>query len=157
MSWTLIFVAQAALVLSVGSSGAQETPPPQDSPFVGAEACQACHEAIHTAWSATSHAKALLRLGPSDRESGECIRCHVTGSPEQIAAEGANPRLPGVQCEACHGAGRAHVDAAEAGTTPAGQITKTPNEQACTRCHNKESPHYSPFFYAAMRSLVHRT
>jgi len=150
MNSKLVLAVMAAVIILLGAAIAQ------DSPYVGADACKTCHEAIHGAWSGTAHARALLRLSAQDRESGQCIGCHVTGSPEQIAAEGANPSLPGVQCEACHGPGRKHAETAAAGTPQAGTVARTPDAKACTRCHNDKSPHYSPFFYAAMKSLVHR-
>ena len=129
---------------------------PQASSFTGADACKECHADYYQAWSDTKHARAINRLGQSEREGGQCIRCHVTGTPEMIAAEGAKPSFPGVQCEACHGAGRAHVDSAKAGAAAKGAIAKKPDEAACTRCHTPESPHYKPFFYSALLSLVHR-
>jgi hypothetical protein len=61
-----------------------------------------------------------------------------------------------VQCEACHGRGRAHSESARAGAVEAGTIVKAPPEKTCLRCHNEQSPHYSAFFYAAMKGLVHR-
>jgi len=157
MKWTRVF-ATLACVAALGAVGiARAAPAPrQESPYVGADACKDCHAAIHESWAATAHARALLRLSATDQAGGQCIRCHVTGSPEQIAGEGASPSFPGVQCEACHGAGRAHAAAAAAGTPQASRLVKTPAEKACTRCHSEESPHYSPFFYAAMKGLVHR-
>ena len=158
MRWRLVIAAGTCIVVFGGAARAtQEAPaPPQDSPYVGAEACQECHADNYTAWHATKHASALNRLNAADRAGGQCIRCHATGSPEQLAAEGANPSLPGVQCEACHGAGRAHADAARAGTPQAGAIAKAPGEKNCLGCHNEQSPHYTPFFFSAMKGLVHR-
>jgi hypothetical protein len=132
------------------SSSSRQTPA-----FAGAEACKECHANVHEAWASTKHARALGRLGPADREGTACLRCHTTGTPEMIAAEGATPSLPGVQCEACHGPGRAHIDAAKAGN-PRSRITKTPGEDVCTRCHNPDSPHYKSFYYSALVGLVHR-
>ena len=40
--------------------------------------------------------------------------------------------------------------------TPAMSRTKPIDEQTCTACHNETSPHYKPFFYSAMKGLVHR-
>lgn len=125
-------------------------------PYVGAEVCRVCHEAQHAAWAATKHARALERLSGAERAGNRCIRCHVTDSPELVAAEGDRPGLPGVQCEACHGPGRAHAETARSGAVRPGAIVRTPSEQTCTRCHNSESPHYKPFFYGAMKGFVHR-
>lgn len=128
----------------------------QTSTFAGADACKECHATYHAAWASTKHARALARLGQADREGTQCLRCHTTGTAEMIAAEGATPSLPGVQCEACHGAGRAHVSAARAGGDAKAGIVKKPAEEVCTRCHNQDSPHYKPFYYAALIGLVHR-
>lgn len=155
MNGKLVLAVIGCVVALVGAVAAQEPAAPQASPFVGAEACKECHENYFAAWSDTKHSKSFNRLSTADREGGQCIRCHVTGTPEMIAAEGGKPSLPGVQCEACHGAGRAHVDGARAGTGK-GNITRKPDEKNCARCHNPNSPHYRPFFYAAMTGLVHR-
>jgi hypothetical protein len=53
--------------------------------YVGAEGCKSCHQAIYMSWSQTKHARALGRLTKDQKEGGECIRCHVTGTSEQIA------------------------------------------------------------------------
>ncbi len=146
------------------SSLAARQPSPSDNPnvlqvtaqdFVGADACKECHGPIHSAWSKTKHAKALDKLTGSNRLSGECIGCHVTGTREQIAADGDKPSLPHVQCEACHGPGRRHVEAARIGSV-ADAPTEKIEERTCTRCHNETSPHYKPFFFNAMKGLVHR-
>ena len=117
--------------------------------------CKECHAAYYDAWAATKHSKAIGKLGPADREGDKCIRCHVTGSPAMIKADGAKPRFPGVQCENCHGPGATHAQQAKAKAMVKGAIAKTPDEDACTKCHSSESPHYKPFVYAAMKGLVH--
>jgi hypothetical protein len=125
------------------------------SDYVGADACKDCHSQIFTAWSRTKHARALDKLTMPNRASGACIGCHVTGPAEAIRAEGAKPTHPNVQCEACHGPGRRHVEAANAGDAGDGR-TAPVDEATCTRCHNDTSPHYKPFYYPAMVGLVHR-
>lgn len=146
-----------ALVLGTGGLAAQEAAAPASAPpYVGAEACRSCHDALYKAWAGTKHARALERLATADRDGGRCIQCHVTGSPELIAAEGNRPSLPGVQCEACHGPGASHVEAARGGATTSGSVVRTPPEQTCLRCHNPQSPHYKPFLYGAMKAFVHR-
>ncbi len=123
--------------------------------YVGADACQDCHGEIFKAWSRTKHASALNKLPTTDRGSGKCIGCHVTGPADVILAEGAAPTHPNVQCEACHGPGRLHVAAALAGDASNARTVKI-EETSCTRCHNETSPHYKPFFYSAMVGLVHK-
>lgn len=124
------------------------------SQYAGAAACKDCHSAQYEAWEKTKHSKALGKLQAADRAGGKCIKCHVTGTPEQIAAEAHKPTFPNVQCEACHGAGQLHIDAAKTGDN----VTDRPKhtvEETCTRCHNETSPHYKPFYYQALVSLVH--
>lgn len=129
---------------------------PQDaSAFVGAEACRECHAAYNQAWSTTKHARALNQLSRADRTSGRCIRCHVTDTAEMMAAQNDSPKFPDVQCEACHGAGRPHVEAARAGNAAAAK-TRRISEQTCTRCHSTESPNYKTFIFNALKTLVHR-
>jgi cytochrome c554/c'-like protein len=119
--------------------------------YAGAEACKSCHQAIYSSWLQTKHARTLGRLSKDQRESGECIRCHVTGTPELIAREGASPSHPNVECEACHGPGSRH--AADA-TVRAG-IRKVPGAAACEACHNDKSPHFRGFVYAALAQFSH--
>ena len=122
--------------------------------YAGAAACKDCHPAQYEAWERTKHSRALGKLQPADRAGGKCIKCHVTGTPEQIAAEAGTPSFPNVQCEACHGAGQLHIDAAKTGDTVTDRPKRTV-EETCTQCHNETSPHYKPFFYKALVSLVH--
>jgi len=123
--------------------------------FVGAEACRDCHSAIYQAWSTTKHARALGKLSGGDRSSDQCVRCHVTDTVAMLTASNNSAKFPNVQCEACHGAGRTHVEAAKAGNASAAK-TAPANEEMCRRCHNLQSPHYRTFIYAAMVGLVHR-
>jgi len=153
---SLMVVTGVVIVLGVAARqpSAQVTTATAASAFVGASTCKECHEQVHIAWSKTKHAHALEKLGKPDREGGQCIKCHVTGTPEMIATEGTAPSLPGVQCESCHGAGRAHVDAARGGDASNARTVKI-DESTCVKCHNTTSPHYKPFFFAAMKGLVH--
>ncbi len=137
----------ASLALAFGASAAVAA---DDTPYAGAAKCGPCHQAIYQSWLATKHAKALSKLDAGQRKS-ECISCHVTGSPEMIAADGDKPTFPDVQCEACHGAAKAH---AQNPTVRTGLVAQ-PDEASCTRCHNEKSPHFRGFVYAAMKSFVH--
>jgi cytochrome c554/c'-like protein len=119
--------------------------------YVGAEGCKSCHQAIYTSWLQTKHARALGRLTKEQKEGGECIRCHVTGTSEQIAREGASPGHPNVQCEACHGPGSLHA----ADATVRTGIRKVPASSTCETCHNDKSPHFRGFVYAAMAGFSH--
>lgn len=152
---SLLAILSCSFALLIPVTAASTATPQQPNTYVGADACKECHANYYQVWSGTKHSRALGRLTGGDREGGKCIRCHVTGSPEMIAADGAKPTLPNVQCEACHGAGGKHVGQAKAKAIEKGAIAKTPDEDACTRCHNNTSTHYKPFFYAALKGLVH--
>jgi len=102
-----------------------------NSPYLGAEACAACHQPFAGQWRATRHSGAfgdLQRVGKS--KDPECVRCHTTG----YALEGGfysmttTPGLAGVQCEACHGPGNGHVEDL---SVPMRPIV----ESLCRACH----------------------
>lgn len=153
------FATRQPASVTLSATAPQATEPqviaPQvTSDYVGANACKDCHAQVFEAWSRTKHARALDKLQLADRAGGKCIGCHVTGSAETILAEGEKPTHPNVQCEACHGPGRRHAEAAIGGVSEV--RTAKIEEKSCTRCHNETSPHYKPFYYQAMVSLVHR-
>jgi len=132
--------------------------------YAGIKKCKMCHMKIYKGWQKTSHATAFDVLKPGEAteakqkagldvqkdytQDATCIGCHTTGPEHQ----------PGVQCEACHGAGKAYSSskimnrskwkaapekqcamAVEAG------LVKEPDEKNCTACHNEKSPTYEPF------------
>jgi hypothetical protein len=151
----LLFVATSSNTSTLVAAPASPGITQQNDGYVGADACKECHAPYVDAWTSTKHAKALNKLQPAEREGDTCIRCHVTGSAAMIKADGAKPRFPGVQCENCHGAGAVHIEQAKAKAMIKGAIVKTPDEDVCTRCHSSESPHYKPFVYVGMKTLVH--
>ena len=132
-------------------AGAQEPAPPAAPNYVGADACKSCHQAIYTSWSQTKHARTINRLSTDKKASGGCIRCHVTGSAEQIVREGGTPTYPNVQCESCHGPGSLHA----ADATVRTGIKKVPGAATCESCHNDKSPKFRGFVYAAMVGFAH--
>ncbi|MFA6169026.1 MAG: multiheme c-type cytochrome [Gemmatimonadaceae bacterium] len=154
----VVILVSVAARQPVAQSPAPAAPAPapvvDNADYVGADACKVCHEKHYEAWAATKHSRALSKLQASDREGGKCIKCHVTGSEAMITAQGATPSFPNVQCEGCHGAGAAHIEAAKTGDTVTARPKPT-TETSCTRCHNETSPHYKPFFYSAMKGLSH--
>ena len=70
----------------------------EDHAYVGAAKCKMCHKVQYASWAESSHAKALDHAkAATDKTYGDdCLQCHATNSKAE---------LPGVQCEACHGAG----------------------------------------------------
>ncbi len=131
----------------------QSTVPADTSGYVWDTGCKDCHEEIYAAWARTKHKTALNRLSRGDQEK-ECAGCHFTGSAKAVSVDGRTVN-GGVQCESCHGPGRAHAESAKGGGTPE-TYTKAPGESTCTECHNNESPHYRGFFYSAMKGFVHK-
>jgi len=113
------------------------------SPYVGEEVCGTCHLAEHKTWAASDHAMAyddLEAVGKSFDPA--CIQCHVVGfeRPGGFVDMRLTGHLLGVQCESCHGAGRAHV---EAGGKLALPNSGWKREDICAQCHTQ--PH-SPDF-----------
>jgi hypothetical protein len=145
MSAIRMWIALAWIVGVAAAASAQEGPQ-----YVGADGCKACHQDIYDVWANTKHAKTFNRLSASDKKT-DCVRCHVTGTAEQIVAEADVPKFPGAQCESCHGPGSLHA----ADPTVMTGISKKPSEAACTRCHNDKSPHYRGFMYSAMLGFSH--
>lgn len=107
--------------------------------YVGAAVCAGCHAAAAAAWQGSPHAQAwgaLQRAVASARP--DCVRCHSTGAlhPGGYDAAAA-PALTGVQCEACHGPGSAHVAAGGRGDAAYGRLPAS--QAACVACHTWES------------------
>jgi len=89
-----LWIALAVAVVVVVAFSAQA----QDHAYVGDAKCKMCHKVQHRSWEETKHSKATESAKNSaDREYvADCLGCHATNASEE---------LPGVQCEACHGAG----------------------------------------------------
>jgi len=132
--------------------------------YVGANKCKVCHMKIFKSWEQTKHAKAFEVLKPGAAaeakkaagldlqkdytQDSTCVSCHTTGTPQQA----------GIQCEACHGAGKqysstkimnktawkADPDKQCAMAVEAGLVRK-PTAEHCAACHNDKSPTYKPF------------
>jgi len=136
--------------------------------YVGAQKCKVCHMKIFKSWEQTPHAKAFEALKPNAAveakqkagldpqkdytQDATCVGCHTTGAPDR----------PGVQCEACHGAGKQYSSATIMNRTrwkaePEKQcamaveagLVRVPTEEHCTACHNEKSPTYKPFDFKA--------
>lgn len=137
-------------MVGVAPAGAQ-TPPPGAENYVWADACKACHAKYYDAWEKTKHASAIRRLSADDRQK-DCVSCHVTG-PKQLLDKDVNANI---QCEECHGPGKAHVEAAAAGNAKPGNITRKPSETMCVDCHSSRSPHFKFFSYPALAPLIHQ-
>ena len=146
------------LTLAAGVTG-QDAPagdPTAGATYIGVKACKKCHIKQERSWKKMKHAGAWEALpekyhDPSqkDEEGRACISCHVTGYGKDggFVDPTASENLLGVQCEACHGPGSKHKEAAEKVLAEKRDkfnegeqkfiVRKTKN---CADCHN---PHVS--------------
>jgi len=112
------------------------TPKDDYGDYVTARTCMGCHAEQHRDWMGTPHARAWATLVKEKRQYDlDCWSCHVTGAGRDGGPEspGEVGPLKNVQCEACHGPGKAHA------AKPAkDNIVKTPTEALCVECHSEE-------------------
>ena len=110
------------------------------SVYAGDTLCKTCHPKEHKVWSGSRHGRAYNTLRKINKAfDPECLVCHVVGFnlPGGFISELDTPDLKNVQCEVCHGAGRNHASAPQAGF--GSQAT-----EACKQCHVKNhSPHFN--------------
>ncbi len=131
------------------------------SPYTGAERCIACHPAAGAAWRKSRHAHALATLTRVRKNfDPECLACHVvglnTGSGRPGGREGGGylnrmltPKLANVQCENCHGPGKAHAANPTVRTRPyfaTGPAAPKPDARTCRLCH--QGSHSPTFDYS---------
>ncbi|MGE0173538.1 MAG: multiheme c-type cytochrome [Oligoflexales bacterium] len=127
---TRLFLAHAAKKKAEG----------HPSPFVGAQACAACHLQAYEKWKESKHASAYKALPPEKRTNLECVNCHVLGLeiPGGFISEEATPEFASVQCETCHGPRKEHV------MNPTVKPKKAASaREVCTSCHHL--PHSADF------------
>jgi hypothetical protein len=133
--------------------------------YVGVKKCKTCHLKIYKQWKESPHATAFDVLSPGNNAESKqqagldpqkdytadpgCIECHTTGN---------NAKFPGIQCESCHGPGKAFtkitiMNKKKFKADPekqrqlalgAGLVIK-PDIENCKQCHNEKSPTYKPF------------
>jgi hypothetical protein len=159
----LVGLVALVLCLSAGVAAADG-----EHDYVGAAKCKTCHKKDgignqYGSWLETKHAKAYETLagdqakewaaeaGVEDPQTDDkCVKCHVTahGVPEDRLSKKFDKTL-GVQCEACHGAGKSyrkkkvmidHDKAVAKGLVPQ-------SEKVCVTCHTDESPAWKPDRY----------
>jgi hypothetical protein len=151
--------------------------------YIGAKACMPCHLAPKTGaaykiWQGNKHSKAFATLAtPAAKEiaqkqgiadpqkDAKCMKCHDTAFG--VAAAQLAPSFKpgeGVGCEVCHGAGSEYktmqimkdIDTGKIKGETVG-LTK-PDEKACVKCHNSESPTFKEFNFAeASKKIAHPT
>lgn len=114
-----------------------------ESPYVGEQACQACHVQEHAIWQQSRHGQALESLRRVNKTfDPDCIICHTVGfrTAGGYIDDEVTTHLSNVQCESCHGPGKAHVASNGAAKFSAKSVTK---ESVCAQCHNQK---HSPAF-----------
>jgi hypothetical protein len=101
----------------------------------------------HAAKAATPIAK--LGVLQNNRTITHCFTCHATDVRTLPDGPDLHAVQPGVQCERCHGPGRAHIAAAKAGVAPAairrellnpGRLGAAAQAQVCGECHRIAVP-----------------
>ena len=86
-----------------------------------------------------------VQYASTDPVSGivKCFECHSTGPPHIGVDREIRPAEPGVRCEACHGPGSLHVEAASLGEAERcrrliqnpGRMSASEINQFCGNCH----------------------
>jgi len=157
-------VAVAVLVLAVARPATAE----DDHEYVGHTKCKTCHRKKEIGdqfgiWLKSPHAKAFEVLASDaakkyaaelvvadPQHDDRCLRCHTTawGFPDSKLSRKFD-RTAGVQCEACHGAGkdysRKKVMMNRDEAIKKGLVPQT--AAVCTHCHNDDSPAWDPQRY----------
>ena len=122
----------------------------ENTSYAGEAACERCHAKAAEVWHGAAHSHAYATLEQAGHAlDSECIGCHTVGfrQPGGYSQPAAVGFLENVQCEACHGPGKAHlVD------TKAPYALPAEGEALCRRCHTEErSPQ---FVYATYRAKI---
>lgn len=151
--------------------------------YVGAKTCMPCHMtpksgAAYKIWQGTAHSKAFATLatpaaleiakkkGIADPQKDEkCVKCHDTAFGAAAAQLAPTFKAgEGVGCEVCHGPGSDYkamqvmkdIDTGKIKGETVGLVK--PDEKACVKCHNSESPTFKEFKFAeAVKKIAHPT
>ncbi|MBF0277583.1 MAG: hypothetical protein HQM13_07330 [SAR324 cluster bacterium] len=113
-----------------------------EAPYAGEETCKTCHIVQHQIWSTSRHSNAFATLENVNKHFDlECLQCHVVGlQKEGFLSPELTPKLLNVQCENCHGPGKAHSSNPK---------IRTPNaavKEVCSSCH--QGSHSPKFDYS---------
>lgn len=127
--------------------------------YVGEKKCKMCHMKQFTSWEQTKMAKAFdgLKAGAAaeakkaaglDPEKdyttdASCLGCHTANGKAD---------MPGVGCEACHGAGSDYMKVMMTNRDYKMDEIKAkgfvvPDETVCKKCHNEKSPFFKGFTF----------
>ena len=118
---------------------------PEGAKYIGSKKCRSCHLNEHKTWRKTKHYKTFEQLEGPEKKDPDCLKCHSTGygKPGGFVNEDDTPDLAGTGCEACHGPGSAHAEAAK--DAPEEGKWEDPNypkviANSCVACHNPHVP-----------------
>lgn len=157
--WTVMMMAALFTLVSAGMVSAAD--------YVGVAKCKMCHMKQFKSWEQTKMAKAFDLLKPGEAADAKkaagldsekdyttdasCLGCHtVNGSAD----------MPGVQCEACHGAGSDYMKVMMTNRDYTMDEIKAkglvvPDEAACKKCHNEKSPFFKGFTFDKDKAHEH--
>lgn len=138
------FVARAKAEITAQQRILVNEKPPQtassalrvNSPYLTSKSCESCHAIAYKVWEHSKHANAIEILKQVKREfDSSCVGCHTTGNRKTAGFEDLNqtPELANVQCEACHGPGRAH--SAQPDESKMARL----NSSVCLQCHTRSN------------------
>ncbi len=168
----------AEVLSDKGTSAASAvTAPPDQSPsqgaqqsYVGTNKCFVCHRPQTNTWSETKHSHAFTDVPEKYRSNSGCLKCHLTGfGKEGGYASSSDKDLLMVGCEACHGPGAQHVDAAQRFVLAnpgeeakiekemRSMIVKTPPDTVCASCHTIQAHQKHPPYDGALPARVGST
>ena len=122
--------------------------------YIAARSCMGCHPGEHRDWMGTPHSRAYATLVKDQRHFDlDCWSCHVTGAGTKGGPTGPGDvgPLKNVQCESCHGPGRAHV-----ASQKKEDIVRTPTEATCLTCHTEEQTEGRFVFSDYLPKIDHR-
>jgi hypothetical protein len=156
--------ASAADAATGGESQATASPeeaaaPVKEQAYLGTNQCFVCHRPQTNTWSETEHVHGFAHLPEKYHQDPTCLECHVTGFGEAGGyVAGTDKDLLMVGCEACHGPGARHVDAAQRFVLAdpgeeekiekemRATIIKTPADSVCVACHIVQAHQNHPAF-----------
>lgn len=157
---------------------AQETTDTKEASFIGIKKCKKCHLKQFKSWKKTKMANAFDLLKPGIRAEAKkqvgldpqkdytadenCVGCHTIGykKPGGFVDLATTPKLIGVGCEMCHGAGSHYTQSHlmsnknknfKLTEVIAAGLNSPIDENTCVdQCHNEKSPFYdkaNPFTF----------
>lgn len=148
----VVIVGLVALVVALAPGRPAHAGGVTPHDYIGADACRACHVEQFDTWAKGPHAAAFDHLRDTQRKDKRCIQCHT------MVPVDPDPALAGVQCEACHGAGRYYAkdNVMRDAELRSRLLFAVPDEKTCLRCHTDNASSLRKFSYAeALEKIRH--